>query len=222
MVSVNAHFDHYRALPADQDANGLLTDPFDARRRDRRRRGSLDGSIVFSMGCHMGLSCRTSPLPAARRGLGADAQRRGRIVAGNTGYGYGDDTVVGATEDLMRQFARRLDGTMTVGQAMAFAKQQYIADLLIVSPFDEKVVSQVVLYGLPMYRLADGEPRFRRRQPADGGRPGHRPPRPATTVATPIGRAASSPRPPRTGAGHYTVNDEIQATPTSRSSPGVA
>ncbi len=58
----------------------------------------------------------------------------------------------------MRQFARRLDGSMTVGQAMAFAKQQYTADLLVVSPFDEKVVSQVVFYGLPMYRLADGQP----------------------------------------------------------------
>ena len=135
VASVNAHFDHHRALPADQDASGRLTDPFTLDDVSAAADGTLDGSIVFSMGCHMGLSVSDISVGGS---LGADwAQTlsgEGAIVAGNTGYGYGDDTVVGATEELMRQFAQRLDGSMTVGESMAFAKQQYAADLLARQP----------------------------------------------------------------------------------------
>ena len=81
------------------------------------------------------------------------------MFAGNTGFGYGDDAVVGATEDLMLRFARHLDGSRTVGESMALAKQLYVAaNHENLTPFDEKVVAQVVVYGMPQYRLGDAAP----------------------------------------------------------------
>ena len=216
VVSVNAHFDHYRALPADQDSSGVLTDPFGLGDVTGSADGSLAGAIVFSMGCHMGLSVSDISVAGTLHDDWAQVlSAEGAIVAGNTGYGYGDDTVVGATEELMRQFARRLDGSMTVGEAMAFAKQQYTADLLVVSPFDEKVVSQVVFYGLPMYRLADGEPA----QPPDNSPTVTDPvtglQAMPVTVSTPVDvpGGLESQNPSGGNGQFYAVNGEIQATP---------
>ncbi len=159
LASVNAHFDHYRALPADQDTAGVLTDPFVLDDVADALGDPLLGSVIFSMGCHSGLSVDdVSVGGSVQQDWAQTLSAEGAVFAGNTGYGYGDDTVVGATEELMRQFASRLDGSLTVGAAMAFAKQRYMADLLIVSPFDEKVVNQVVFYGLPMHRIGVGEP----------------------------------------------------------------
>ena len=94
------------------------------------------------MGCHGGLSVSDVSVGGLRQaGLGPDAHRdQGAVFAGNTGYGYGDDTVVGATEDLMRRFATGLDGTLTPARRLAQAKQQYVAGDEVVTPFDEKVV----------------------------------------------------------------------------------
>ncbi len=169
------------------------------------------------MGCHMALSVSdVSVAGSVAADWAQTLSGAGAIVAGNTGYGYGDDKVVGATEELMRQFARRLDGTMTVGQSMAFAKQQYIADLLIntISPFDEKVVSQVVFYGLPMYRIGDVDPQDPPVVPPTQIDPvtgldscRRRSPRRSTP------RAACEPAgDPDSGGVYYHVNNEIQAT----------
>ena len=46
---------------------------------------------------------------------------------GNTGFGLGDTAAVLYSEKLNVLFADRLDGSMTVGQALAFAKQEYAA-----------------------------------------------------------------------------------------------
>ena len=211
VVSVNAHFDHYRALPADQDAAGKLTAPFELDDVTR----PLDGSIVFSMGCHMGLSVSDiSVAGSVDEDWAQTLSGAGAIVAGNTGYGYGDDKVVGATEELMRQFARRLDGTMTVGQSMAFAKQQYITDLLIstISPFDEKVVSQVVFYGLPMYRIGDVEPPAPPVVPPTQLDPATGLDILPTTIATPIAEGGLEPKGDDVEGVYYHVNNEIQAT----------
>ncbi len=194
----------------------MLTDPFGLGDVTGSADGSLAGAIVFSMGCHMGLSVSDISVAGTLHDDWAQVlSAEGAIVAGNTGYGYGDDTVVGATEELMRQFARRLDGSMTVGEAMAFAKQQYTADLLVVSPFDEKVVSQVVFYGLPMYRLADGEPA----QPPDNSPTVTDPvtglQAMPVTVTTPVDvpGGLESQNPTGGNGQFYAVNGEIQATP---------
>ena len=223
-MSVNAHFDHYRALPADQDADGKLTDPFEL--------GDVAGPAGHSTArscsawaATWACPCPTSPSPAASTADWAQTfSGAGAIVAGNTGYGYGDDKVVGATEELMRQFARRLDGTMTVGQSMAFAKQQYITDLLVntISPFDEKVVSQVVFYGLPMYRIGDVDPVEPPAVPPTQVDPVTGLDILPTTIATPIdtaGRPGAGGR-LKSRASTTTSTTRSRRRPTSRSSHG--
>ncbi len=169
IASVNAHFDHYRALPADQDARGIQDELFTtadvADDADLDDDGdidpgptatALDGALLFSMGCHGGLSVSDVSVGGLHRQDWAQTFTGiGAVFVANTGYGYGDDTVVGATEDLMRRFATGLGASLTAGQALAQAKQQYLAATKYVTPFDEKVSSQVVFYGLPQFRVGD-------------------------------------------------------------------
>ena len=77
---------------------------------------------------------------------------------GNTGYGLGDTLVVGYSERLHALLSPKLDGTMRLGQALAQAKQEYIATLGVVGPYDAKVVMQTTLYALPMLRLGTATP----------------------------------------------------------------
>jgi predicted outer membrane repeat protein len=159
IASVNAHFDHYRALPADQDAAGRLTDPVtlaDVRNAANTIEGQrpLAASVIFSMGCHGGLSVSDITVGTLSSDWAQTFGAQGAAAfAGNTGYGYGDTEVVAFSEELMRLFAARLSQAPTIGAAMTAAKQRYISDLAVVSPFEEKVTSQVVFYGLPMYRI---------------------------------------------------------------------
>ena len=53
----------------------------------------------------------------------------------------------------MAYFAQRLDGTVTVGQAVAYAKQQFASEKTVFSPYEDKVLMEAVFYGLPMYRV---------------------------------------------------------------------
>ncbi len=163
--SINAHFDHSRALSAAESVSGSQDDLFGVDEPSIGGAGTRTGSILFSMGCHAGLSVDgttfvddTTPTEAltdwAERFAGAGAA----VWAANTGYGYGDTDVVAVSEALMAGFAGAIDGTSTIGAAMVRAKQRYVADLGVVSPYDEKVVGEVAFYGLPMYRVAGVSP----------------------------------------------------------------
>ena len=74
---------------------------------------------------------------------------------GNTGYGLGDTAAVLYSEKLNLLFADRLDGSMTVGQALAFAKQEYAATPTQ-SGYHLKVIDEATMMGLPMYRVGTG------------------------------------------------------------------
>ena len=160
VASVNAHFDHNRALPADQNAIGTQTDLFtttDLPSDDRFANG-----LFFSMGCHGGLSVSDIEL-----GVSADSvdwaqafSGRGAQWIANTGFGYGDTELVAYSERLMALFAKELsvDGSLTTGQALSLAKRDYAKTTQVWSPYDEKALQQVVHYGLPMYRIAATAP----------------------------------------------------------------
>src|SRR4029077_13479459 len=125
VASINAHFDHNRALPADQNAAGTQTDLFtttDLPSDDRFANG-----LFFSMGCHGGLSVSDIEL-----GVSADSadwsqafSGRGAQWIANTGFGYGDTELVSYSERLMALFAKDLaaDGSLTTGQALSLAKR---------------------------------------------------------------------------------------------------
>ena len=152
--SINAHYDHFRSLPADENAahrEDILYTTADLVGR------STAGRVIFTMGCHSALPVSDFVLGSA---LNADwsqayAQSGAVIYMGNTGYGLGDTAAVLYSEKLNLLFADRLDGSMTVGQALAFAKQEYAATPTQ-SGYHLKVIDEATMMGLPMYRVGTG------------------------------------------------------------------
>ncbi|GAB3851207.1 hypothetical protein GCM10028801_00300 [Nocardioides maradonensis] len=161
LLALNAHFDHYNALPGAGNAAHNESDLFTAAAVRGALNGDLAGSVVFSMGCHSGLSASDLLLGAGDQRALDFAQAvssQGGVFVGNTGYGYGDTDTVAYSEALMSEFAARLNGSMTVGDALLYAKNAYFSGLSVQTPYDEKVVEETTFYGLPFYRLDVANP----------------------------------------------------------------
>jgi hypothetical protein len=165
--SLNAHYDQHRALPALGNLQHNENDLFNSTEVATRGANAVVGRIVFTMGCHSGFSLFDGLYPAYPAqdpdGFALDwpqVYMAGGAVAfmGNTGFGLGDTAAVAYSERLNQLFAQRLDGTMTIGQALEFAKQEYFGDLGIVSLYDGKVGNEATFYGLPMTRIGNGTP----------------------------------------------------------------
>ena len=153
---VSAHFDHANALPASGNLSGDTTDLFsvtDAEEID------YDGAILFSVGCHSGLSVSDvliAPTGVVSQDWAQTFLGNGAAAyVGNTGYGYGDDTAVALSERIMTDFADGLDEYATVGEALLYAKQDYSANLTVYGAFDEKALMEATFYGIPFYRLSN-------------------------------------------------------------------
>jgi uncharacterized protein YjbI with pentapeptide repeats len=158
--SINAHFDHRRALPADQDAADKQDDLFTT---DDIPAGSLDGRLLFTMGCHSGFAAANAVfgLNALSSDFAETAAANGAVsYIGNTGYGLGDTVIVGYSERLHALFAAALRGR-TIGKALVTAKQQYIGIGAgsVLTLYDEKVSVEATNYGLPMYRYGPDVPK---------------------------------------------------------------
>ena len=155
--SINGHADHRGLQPASgsallgiNDLPPLTGGPIEA----------YDRKLVFSMGCHAGLSVSdvfvVSPLGTADWPQ-AYAQR-GATYAASSGFAYGDGKFVAYSEDLHRRFADNLGGfaapgDLTIGEALVLAKQDYFGELGLVGVYDEKASSEFTLYGLPMWQI---------------------------------------------------------------------
>ncbi|MGA7760020.1 MAG: hypothetical protein WCA57_19425, partial [Ilumatobacteraceae bacterium] len=162
LVSLNAHFDHYRALPAIGDKVPGFDDNLIAQTvRDELGLDSLERSLIFSMGCHSGLSVSDVTIGRTSSDWAQTLGQQGSLYVGNTGFGYGDTETVAYTEQLMLLFAQQVtaplereDGSSTtVGQALAWAKNKFVAELQTFSVYDEKAVMESTFYGLPFYRV---------------------------------------------------------------------
>ena len=152
IAAVNAHFDDHRALPADQNLSPSPTNLFTT--ADLGTTRTLARSLLFSVGCHSGYSVADSTDSSRGSDWAQSFAGQGAVWLGNTGFGYGDTTAVAASEKLMANFAVKLNGSYTVGQALLLAKQRYIGDLgQVVTGYDMKVSQEMTYYGLPMYRL---------------------------------------------------------------------
>jgi hypothetical protein len=85
--------------------------------------------------------------------------RQQAMFIGNPGFGYGDSDLVAYSEQLMVNFVDALGdwsaGPQTVGDALVQAKQLYYNSMPAgtFSNYDEKVMSEMTLYGLPMARI---------------------------------------------------------------------
>jgi hypothetical protein len=165
--SLNAHYDQHRALSAQGNTLHDETDPFLFTTTNVAAKGAngVLGRIVFTMGCHAGFSLfdNLDYGPTASSDFTLDwpqAYMEGGAIEfmGNTGFGLGDTATVAYSERLNQLFAARLNGTMTIGEALEFAKQEYFGDLGVVSLYDAKVGNEATLYGIPTYRLGTGTP----------------------------------------------------------------
>ena len=229
ITSVNGHYDHYRALPADPDS-ALL---------NASQATPATGSLLFTIGCHAGLSSVDAYGVAGDPGLGdwsAQLTKGGSVFAGNTGFGYGDSTSVAYGERLLAEFASQLaTRASTAGQALMYAKQQYFASLGVPGVYDGKSLQEADLL-----RAADVSRRFDRRPRrarAAAGRPerrdrGCRPPASTSVPSTPRSRptaaatgrptAATRSRPTSARSSHAPISTSRRPTArssTARSSP---
>jgi Tol biopolymer transport system component len=150
LFGMNGHADHNRLQPA--AGSNLFT--------AANLPASLDRAAVFSMGCHSGLSVSDALVarpvdpdwPETFAGKGAAA------YAGNLGYGYGDSVTIAYAEALNIGLARGLRDRLSIGEALVQAKQGYLGSLGIVGVYDEKAMSELALYGLPMWSLRGTAP----------------------------------------------------------------
>jgi Bacterial lectin len=216
-ISLNAHYDQYRAESA-LDFNGGTPDQAIT---TADLPASLQNGILFTMGCHAGLNLAdvlvASPTTAEAARLADWSQTvsaRGGLFAANTGFGEGDSAVVAYSERVIAYYAQNLNGQMTIGQALMFAKQHYLA-LGAPSVYDAKALEENVFYGLPMYKLGAAGISAPSVVPPP-------PPPPPTTVTTAVvtaGFTNGSPTPltlHQDAAGHewYTVGSQLpQTTP---------
>ncbi|NIM95021.1 MAG: PKD domain-containing protein [Anaerolineales bacterium] len=156
LSSINAHFDHFRAAPANFlnsgdpaalfGTNHVFSDPTD-----------MTGTLLFTVGCHSGLNFFDDDLhPGSLNGEQDWPQTLvslGASLIGNWGYGYGDDAVIAYSEELMVNFARNL-GSGNLGQALVDAKREYLLNQAILDPVHEKILMESIFYGLPNWQLS--------------------------------------------------------------------
>ena len=163
-ISPNAHYDYESLLPALQNAQGtwdqsdLLTvddvaalspdpDPtIDTLANPER------ATVVFSMGCHAGLSVSDVQLGFSATDWAETYATGNNLLIAQSTYGYGDSDVVALSERLIALFAGNLS-EMSVGEAARFAKAEYLATTLVLTPYDEKILQSLTNYGLPMYEM---------------------------------------------------------------------
>ncbi len=164
VASLNAHYDHQALL----SSAGDLTDGNDLVTQDEvsgpAGTDKLAGRVFFTMGCHAGLSVPDAYVTGtAADGAAQDwaqtlAAANVAVYVANTGFGIGDSASVAYSERLMALFAKLLDGSMTVGQALTWAKQSYYGSLGAVGVYDSKILQQTAFYGLPFWEVDTGHP----------------------------------------------------------------
>jgi uncharacterized delta-60 repeat protein len=167
LASINGHYDHGTLLPGVAGGSpGLADDLYTA--AQHAEGPDQTGSIFFTMGCHSGVSVSDLLIGAGagaestarvRDWAQAQASKAGGAYVGQTGYGVGLDATIALSERILSGFAKNLaSGTMTAGQALAFSKQSYLGSLGVYGVYDEKVLTEATMFGLPMWRLGNAAP----------------------------------------------------------------
>lgn len=112
-------------------------------------------ALFYTPGCHSGLNVPPTnpyqPLDTAQAMIQNEA-----VYVANTGYGWGYIFSIGLSEQLMLDFTERLvyGQSATVGQALTAAKREYYLSDRYFDAYDEKIMLESTLYGLPMLRYA--------------------------------------------------------------------
>jgi hypothetical protein len=148
----NGHYDNYQALAADGNQANLITTA------DLNGAYALSGGIFFTMGCHAGFQTTDAVVGSNVLDWSEYFAGSGTSFVGNTGFGLGNTDSVAFSEELMADLAGNLDGSVSIGEALANAKQAYYLGRTAFSSYDEKTLSEAELYGLPMYGVGVAPP----------------------------------------------------------------
>jgi hypothetical protein len=146
MVSMNSHFQHFNFFPNTADNVFAI-----------EVTGTTDyqGSLIFSVGCHAGLNVADNQAFSVPTGTdwAQSFMRQGATYIGSTGFAYGDSDLIAYSEQLMVNFVNELGDDGPVGEALLDAKQLYYNSIGggSFSNYDEKVLAEMTLYGLPMF-----------------------------------------------------------------------
>jgi hypothetical protein len=147
LFGMNGHADHQRLQPAAPGSALFTAADLPA---------SLQRAVIFSMGCHSALSASDASVASAAAAVDWPQTYAGKgaaAYAGNLGYGYGDTIAVAYSEALNVRLAQGLRDGLPIGDALVQAKQGYLANSGLVGVYDEKAMSELALYGLPMWSL---------------------------------------------------------------------
>jgi len=156
--NVNTHANHY-AFAASTAATVNDTDLCTVPAYDPTRCYSmgmdqsgieLAGTVLFTPGCHSGLSVPPSdakPLDLPEQ----MAVKKVLAYIGNTGYGWGLRYGKGLSEKLMETIAARMlsSSSISIGTVLAEAKREYYLEEKRYDVFDEKVLHELTLFGIP-------------------------------------------------------------------------
>ena len=115
------------------------------------------------MGCHSGYNVHDGhALPGRRLDYPQALARKSAWWIGNTGYGYGVDDAISFTERVLHLYTRYLTSGpgVSVGQALVQAKRHYLGEAASggFGTYDEKILIEPTLYGLPMYQVTVPSP----------------------------------------------------------------
>ncbi|MFN2536540.1 MAG: choice-of-anchor D domain-containing protein, partial [Mycobacteriales bacterium] len=156
VAALNMHYDQYRGLPAYGNATGDQSQVYDT--ADVGAGPALTKRIVFTIGCHSALDVPDSYAaagdPAARDFAQAYAGKGVAAMVGNYGFGYADTSTVAYSAAVQSLFAKGLAAKYDLGTALSEAKRQYLGRMSGLSAYDIKTLQQVVVWGLPQYRLS--------------------------------------------------------------------
>ena len=152
VIYLAGHFSAGGTLAAD-NATRVTAKELDAAGVD------LKNSLVYSAGCHSGYNLvnehgfpSVSPEPDWAQAFA----RKGATLVAGTGYQYGDTDFVEYSERLYHGFTRYLragTGPVSVGQALVWAKQEYLQNTAELRGIHVKALLESVLFGLPMVTI---------------------------------------------------------------------
>jgi hypothetical protein len=119
----------------------------------------LSRALIYTLGCHSGFNDVGSD-SVGQNGLDlaqAFARRLANYVA-NTGFGWGCGGARCLSEELMYDYTQDLarGSSALIGKGLLSAKQRYYREDGDIDGYDEKILIESTLYGLPMYELTTG------------------------------------------------------------------
>lgn len=148
IASINGHAHHY--------AMKASVSPFDLSTTDMEtapNNGPMPGTFVYTPACHAGLPVPPK-IPDDETTLDMPEEMAKKSVLSyiaNTGYGWGMDNGIGLSELLMLKITEELldHESISTGKALSLAKREYYMEEKRYDVFDEKVIHEATLFGIP-------------------------------------------------------------------------